>query len=126
MANLALADEGAGAGADLAELALARRFIGDRRPLELRPRLNKKEKPRIRYTPHSKSSLVSMGTGSSGRSTDEGDEVVGLVVGEEVRVEEGPAHAMKHMSVARFDDPTRIEIGGEMKQGERRGGGKIG
>ena len=77
MANLALADEGAGAGADLAELALARRVIGDRRPLELRPGLNKQEKPRIRYTPTARALWVSMGTGSSGRSTDEGDEVVG-------------------------------------------------
>lgn len=51
MANLALADEGAGAGANLAELALAGRVIGDRRPLELRPGLNKQENPRIRYIP---------------------------------------------------------------------------
>ena len=65
-----------------------------------------------------------MGTGSSGRSTDEGDEVVGLVVGEEVRVEEGPAQAIKHVSAVWLDDPAQIEIGGEMKQGERRGGRK--
>ena len=54
MLNLALGDEVAGAGADLAERALPRRLIGDRRLLEHRTglerptRLNKKENPGIR------------------------------------------------------------------------------
>jgi hypothetical protein len=48
MANLALADEEAGAGAGI---------IGDRRLLELRARLDKKGKPRIKSMPAARRAL---------------------------------------------------------------------
>jgi hypothetical protein len=82
MANLALADEEAGAGAGI---------IGDRRLLELRARLDKKGKPRIKSTARKALNFIREAGNGSSRGTDEGDEVVGLVVAEEVRVEEGPA-----------------------------------
>jgi hypothetical protein len=91
MPNLALADEVAGAGADLAERGLARLNIAGL--LELPTRLDKEEKVRIRSIPAAKSSEICRGTGAAG--TDEGDEVVGLVVAEEVRVEEHPAERSK-------------------------------
>ena len=49
--------------------------------------------------------------GAAAKGTDEGDEVVGLVVAEEVRVEEHPAHARhgtRHQFV--FFHSVQIEI----------------
>src|SRR4051794_7366360 len=69
-----------------------------------------------------------MGTGSSRRSTDEGDEGVGLVVAEEVRVEERPADAMIEVHISRLVPlPPPFKSRSRRSQTRRgQGGGETG